>query len=54
MYLPEVVRAVFVGHNDNRNLGVRLDWVDAIRSIGEMLRNVYAQTFQCRFSVPII
>lgn len=53
-YLPEVVWAVFVGHNDYGNLRVRLDWVDAIGSIRKVLRNVRAQAFQCRFSVTII
>lgn len=51
--LPEVVGAVFVANNDDGNLGIRLDWVDTVRSIGEVLINVRSDTLEGGFAIIV-
>jgi hypothetical protein len=51
--LPEVVGAIFVANNNDRNFGVRLDWVDTVRSIGEVLINVGSDTLEGGFAMIV-
>lgn len=49
--IPEVVGAIFVANNNDGDLGVRLDWIDTVRSIGEVLINVRSDTFEGGFAM---
>lgn len=49
--LPEVVGAVFVADDNNGDLGVGLNWVDSMRSIGEVLVNVRSDALEGGFTV---
>lgn len=48
--LPEVVRAVFVGDNDDGDLGVILDRVGAVGRVRKVLLDVGRQALEDRFS----
>jgi len=46
---PEVVGAVFVGHDDNGHLGVVLDGIDAVCRVRKVFLYIRRQALECRF-----
>jgi len=49
--LPEVIRAVLVGHDDDSNLGISFYRVDTVGCICVMLLDISPEALECRLAV---